>query len=50
MLVLKKERIILITMCTLFSIFAFMFTSTKQDNQITKETVALPISRKNYCY
>ncbi len=50
MLVLRKKRIVLITICALFSIFTFMFTTAKQENQITKETVSLPVSRKNYSF
>lgn len=44
MVVLNKKRITLVAVCACLSIFTFMFTTAKQD---TKETVVLPVSRKN---
>ena len=46
MLVLRKKQIILATVCACLSIFTFMFTTAKEP---VKETVSLPVSRKNYC-
>ena len=48
MLVLRKKQIIFTTMCVLVSIFAFMFTTTTKEKNDVKETVSLPVSRKNY--
>ena len=47
MLVLRKKRITLVALCTCLSIFAFMFTTAKEETNKTKETVTLPVSRKN---
>lgn len=51
MLVLRKKQIVFTTLCVLVSIFSFMFTSAKKNNPTpqTKETVSLPVSRKNSC-
>ena len=44
MLVIRKKQIILATLCACLSIFAFMFTTAEEP---VKETVSLPVSRKN---
>ena len=54
MLVIRKKQIIFTTTCVLVSIFTFIFTSAKFNNTTdtntqTKETVSLPVSRKNNC-
>ena len=41
---LRKKQIILATLCAIFSIFTFMFTTAKEE---VKETVSLPVSREN---
>lgn len=45
MVVLSKKRITLVTLCALFSIFSFMFTTAKNEEG-TKEVVTLPVSGK----
>ena len=46
MLVLKKKQIVIATMCAFLSIFTFMFTTANNTNEnVTKETVSLPVSR-----
>ena len=53
MFVIRKKQIVFTTVCVLVSIFTFMFTSAKFNNTNTtaqtKETVSLPVSRKNNC-
>lgn len=44
MVVLSKKRITLVALCACLSVFTFMFTTAKKE---TKETVVLPVSRKN---
>ena len=49
MLILRKKQIVFTTMCILLSIFTFMFTTAQKNETAssTKETVSLPVSRKN---
>ena len=46
MLVLRKKQIIMASLLASLSIFTFMFTTAKEQ---VKETVSLPVSRKNRC-
>ena len=50
MVILKRKQILLVIVFTFISAFAFMFTSAKKNTkEVIKQTVALPVTRKNNC-